>query len=70
MTYCILKAFQKGDGKYSYKKLYDTDHEPINEPTYGEYIGENIVIDIDNKTSEAKNESIEDIRALRDVFIG
>lgn len=53
MTYCILKAFQKGNGKYSYKKLYDTDHEPINEPTYGEYLGENIVIDIDNKTSEA-----------------
>lgn len=53
MTYCILKAFQKGDGKYSYKKLYDTEHEPINEPTYGEYLGDNIVIDIDNKTSEA-----------------
>lgn len=53
MTYCILKAFQKGDGKYSYKKLYDTEHEPINEPTYGEYLGEYIVIDIDNKTSEA-----------------
>lgn len=53
MTYCILKAFQKGDGKYSYKKLYDTEHEPINEPTYGEYLGENVVIDIDNKTSEA-----------------
>ena len=53
MTYCILKAFQKGDGKYSYKKLYDTEHEPINEPTYGEYLGEHVVIDIDNKTSEA-----------------
>lgn len=53
MTYCILKAFQKGDGKYSYKKLYDTEHEPINEPTYGEYLGEYVVIDIDNKTSEA-----------------
>lgn len=53
MTYCILKAFQKGDGKYSYKKLYDTEHEPINEPTYGEYLGDSIVIDIDNKTSEA-----------------
>lgn len=53
MTYCILKAFQKGDSKYSYKKLYDTEHEPINEPTYGEYLGEYVVIDIDNKTSEA-----------------
>lgn len=53
MTYCILKAFPKGDGKYSYKKLYDTEHEPINEPTYGEYLGEYVVIDIDNKTSEA-----------------
>lgn len=53
MTYCILKAFQKGDGKYSYKKLYDTEHEPINEPTYGEYLGDYVVIDIDNKTSEA-----------------
>lgn len=53
MTYCILKALQKGDGKYSYKKLYDTEHEPINEPTYGEYLGEYVVIDIDNKTSEA-----------------
>ncbi len=53
MTYCILKAFQKGDGKYSYKKLYDTEHEPINEPTYGEYLGEYVVIDVDNKTSEA-----------------
>jgi putative DNA primase/helicase len=53
MTYCILKAFQKGDGKYSYKKLYDTEHEPVNEPTYGEYLGEYVVIDIDNKTSEA-----------------
>lgn len=53
MTYCILKAFQKGDCKYSYKKLYDTEHEPINEPTYGEYLGDYVVIDIDNKTSEA-----------------
>jgi len=53
MTYCILKAFQKWDGKYSYKKLYDTEHEPINEPTYGEYLGDYVVIDIDNKTSEA-----------------
>lgn len=53
MTYCILKAFQKGYGKYSYKKLYDTEHEPINEPTYGEYLGDYVVIDIDNKTSEA-----------------
>ncbi len=53
MKYCILKAFPKGDGKYSYKKLYDTEHEPINEPTYGEYLGDYVVIDIDNKTSEA-----------------
>lgn len=50
--YCILKATQKGEGKYSYKKLFDTDNEPINENTYGEYLGDNIVLDIDNKTSE------------------
>lgn len=51
--YCILKAIQKGDGKYSYKKLFDTDNEPTNENTYGEYLGDNIVIDIDNHISEA-----------------
>lgn len=50
--YCILKAFQKEDEKYSYKKLYDTEHEPVNEPTYGEYLGDCVVIDIDNHTSE------------------
>lgn len=50
--YCGLKAFEKGDGKYSYAKLYDTDAEPVNENSYGEYLGENVVIDIDNHTSE------------------
>lgn len=50
--YCIVKAFPKGDGKYSYKKLFDTDNEPINEESYGEYLGEHVVIDIDNHTSE------------------
>lgn len=50
--YCIVKAFHKGDGKYSYKKLFDTDNEPINEESYGEYLGEYVVIDIDNHTSE------------------
>lgn len=50
--YCILNAFRKGDGKYSYKKLYDTEHEPVNEPTYGEYLGKYVVIDIDNHKSE------------------
>lgn len=50
--YCILKAFQKGDGKYSYKKLFDTNNEPINENTYGEYLNDRVVIDIDNHISE------------------
>lgn len=50
--YCILKAFNKGNDKYSYKKLFDTDNEPINEDTYGEYLGDYVVIDIDNHTSE------------------
>lgn len=50
--YCILKAIPKGDDKYSYKKLFDTDNEPINEDTYGEYLGDNIVLDVDNHTSE------------------
>lgn len=50
--YCILKAIQKGNGKYSYKKLYDVKDEPKSEDTYGEYLGDNIVIDIDNHTSE------------------
>lgn len=50
--YCILKAIPKGDGKYSYKKLFDTDNEPINEESYGEYLGDNVVIDIDNHISE------------------
>ncbi len=50
--YCILKAFQKGNGKYSYKKLFDTDNEPVNEDTYGEYLGDYVVVDIDNHTSE------------------
>lgn len=53
MKYCILKAFDKGNGKYSYKKLFDTNNEPVNEDTYGEYLGDNIVLDVDNKTSEA-----------------
>lgn len=51
--YCILKAIPKGDGKYTYKKLYDTEHEPVNEPSYGEYLGDYIVLDVDNKSSEA-----------------
>lgn len=50
--YCILKAIQKDNAKYEYRKLYDTGHEPINEPSYGEYIGDYVVIDIDNHTSE------------------
>lgn len=50
--YCILKAFPKEGGKYSYKKLFDTDNEPVNEDSYGEYLGDYIVIDIDNHTSE------------------
>ena len=52
MSYCILKAIQKENGKYTYKKLFDTDNEPINEPSYGEYLGDYIVLDVDNKTSE------------------
>lgn len=52
MSYCILKAIQKGNGKYTYKKLFDTDNEPVNEPSYGEYLGDYIVLDVDNKTSE------------------
>lgn len=50
--YCILKAIPKGDDKYSYKKLFDTDNEPLTEDTYGEYLGDNIVLDVDNHTSE------------------
>lgn len=50
--YCILKAIEKDNGKYTYKKLYDTDAEPINEDTYGEYLDKYVVIDIDNHTSE------------------
>lgn len=52
MSYCILKSIQKENGKYTYKKLFDTDNEPINEPSYGEYLGDYIVLDVDNKTSE------------------
>ena len=52
MSYCILKAIQKENGKYTYKKLFDTDNEPVNEPSYGEYLGDYIVLDVDNKTSE------------------
>lgn len=52
MSYCILNAIQKGNGKYTYKKLFDTDNEPVNEPSYGEYLGDYIVLDVDNKTSE------------------
>ena len=52
MSYCILKAIQKDNGKYTYKKLFDTDNEPVNEPSYGEYLGDYIVLDVDNKTSE------------------
>ena len=52
MSYCILKAIQKDNGKYTYKKLFDTDNVPVNEPSYGEYLGDYIVIDVDNKTSE------------------
>ena len=51
--YCILKAIKKENGKYTYKKLFDTDNEPINEASYGEYLGNSIVIDIDNHTSES-----------------
>lgn len=50
--YCILKAIQKENGKYTYKKLYDTEHEPVNEPSYGEYLGDYVVLDVDNKISE------------------
>ena len=50
--YCIVKAIPKGNNKYEYRKLFDTDNEPINEDSYGEYLGENIVIDIDNHESE------------------
>lgn len=50
--YCILKALKKDNDKYTYKKLFDTDNEPINEDTYGEYLGDNIVLDVDNHTSE------------------
>lgn len=50
--YCILKATRKGNEKYTYKKLFDTDNEPVNEDSYGEYLGDYIVIDIDNHTSE------------------
>lgn len=50
--YCILKAIPKGDDKYSYKKLFDTDNEPLTEDTYGEYLCDNIVLDVDNHTSE------------------
>lgn len=52
MTYCALKAIQKGDDKYEYRKLFDTEHEPVNEPSYGEYVGNSVVIDIDNHISE------------------
>lgn len=52
MSYCILKAIQKDNGKYTYKKLFDTENEPVNEPSYGEYLGDYIVLDVDNKTSE------------------
>lgn len=52
MSYCILKAIQKENGKYTYKKLFDTENEPVNEPSYGEYLGDYIVLDVDNKTSE------------------
>lgn len=51
--YCIVKAIKKENDKYTYKKLFDTDNEPINEDSYGEYLGDNIVIDIDNHISEA-----------------
>ena len=52
--YCILKAKPKENepDKYTYSKLFDTDNEPINEDTYGEYLCDNIVLDVDNKTSE------------------
>lgn len=51
--YCIVKAIKKENDKYTYKKLFDTDNEPINEDSYGEYLDNNIVIDIDNHISEA-----------------
>lgn len=50
--YCIVKAIQKENEKYEYRKLFDTDNEPVNEDSYGEYLGDCIVIDIDNHTSE------------------
>lgn len=50
--YCIVKAIPKDDEKYEYRKLFDTDNEPVNEDSYGEYLGDCIVIDIDNHTSE------------------
>lgn len=50
--YCILKAFKKEDGGYSYSKLFDTDNEPINEDSYGEYVGDYVVIDVDNHITE------------------
>lgn len=52
MKYCIVKAIPKSNDKYEYRKLFDTDNEPINEDSYGEYLGDNIVIDIDNHVSE------------------
>lgn len=52
--YCILKAIPKEEdpNKYRYVKLFDTDNEPINENTYGEYLNNNVVLDVDNHTSE------------------
>ena len=50
--YCILKAFKKEDGGYTYSKLFDTDNEPINEDSYGEYVGDCIVVDVDNHITE------------------
>lgn len=51
--YCIVKATRKENGKYTYSKLFNTDNEPTNEASYGEYLGDNVVIDIDNHLSEA-----------------
>lgn len=50
--YCIVKAIPKENEKYEYRKLFDTDNEPVNEDSYGEYLNDCIVIDIDNHTSE------------------
>ena len=50
--YCILKAYQKENGKYTYSKLFDTDNEPVNEDSYGEYLNDYVVVDIDNHISE------------------